>query len=302
MLSYYYKTVFERFLQVFGKIFVQKIRGKNRETPVFIVSAGRSGSTLLRKLLIQTGHFNIPPETGDLITSLTKIYLKNIFLPWKLRAEKIIKHIKNTPEIHVWKIDFDQFAEAVYKLSPSDRNLAELITLLYKNFAIQKGINETDFWGDKTPYLVNRISWIHLIFPHAIIIHIIRDPRAVVLSRIREFNETIDYAIKRWEWSIKSIKKIKRKDRVKEIKYENLVSSTDEIMNDLLSYISGKLKYEKKYSKVHLGDDHYKHHKNLNKPLLKNKIDEWKTLISVKEKQKIENRLSTEMELYGYSI
>ncbi|MHA1989153.1 MAG: hypothetical protein ACW98D_21225, partial [Promethearchaeota archaeon] len=92
----------------------------------------------------------------------------------------------------------------------------------------------------------------------------------------------------------------KKKQDILEIKFEDLVLSTDSTMTEIIKFISGQLRYEKKYTDVILDDDHFKHHRNVNKPILKRKIQEWEEIISKEDRKYIEQMLSFEMVKYGY--
>jgi hypothetical protein len=302
MLIYYSSVLYEKILIAIGFLFRNQIQSRIIETPIFIVSAGRSGSTLLRKFLLQTGQFNIPPETGDLLPSMAKAYLIHVLFPWKIKKRKILGLIKESQDFKIWNIDIKNIEYALDMIPPGERNLATIIHIFYKQYAIQKGLHDTRFWGDKTPYLINRLSWILLIFPLAKIIHIVRDPRSVILSRIREFGDSLEYATKRWKWSIDSISKVISNHYVVEIKFEDLILYTNRTMSGLLKFISKDLIYEKKYLNVYLGDDHFQHHRNLSKPVMKNKINEWRNLLSEEDKVYIEKKLYYEMGNYGYKI
>ena len=105
MINYYLSVFVEKILLSTGYLLSDQVKIRSDDTPIFIVSAGRSGSTLLRKLLIQTGYFNIPPESGDFLPSAAKIYIKNMFRPWRIKKMKILELIDNTPELKIWDMD-----------------------------------------------------------------------------------------------------------------------------------------------------------------------------------------------------
>jgi hypothetical protein len=302
MIYYYLSVLAEKILLRIGYIFKDYLKIRSDDAPIFIVSAGRSGSTLLRKLLIQTGYFNIPPESGDFLPSAAKIYIRNMFMSWTTKKKKILGLINNTKELKIWDVDVNSI-KGIYEAIPDmERNLGIMIKSVYIQYAKDKMIPDTQFWGDKTPYLVYRLPWVKLMYPKAKIIHIVRDPRAVVLSRQREFGDSIEYAIKRWKWSIKCISKAKKSQDIMEVKFEDLILSTDQTMNKILSFIGEGLTYEKKNTSVILSDNHFQHHKNLNKPIQRNKITEWKNYLSTDDKEYIEQMLSFDMRYYGYNI
>ena len=285
-----------------GYLLKNQIRNFPEEKPIFIVSAGRSGSTLLRKYLIQTGLFNIPPESEDLIPAIAKIYIKNIILPWNRKIRKILSLLKQSENLKIWDINLNELHKSLREIPIHDRNLATIIKLIYSQYAKQFGSSNSLYWGDKTPYLILRLPWIFLIFPDAKIVHIIRDPRAVILSRKKEFGDSIDYSIKRWRWAISNIRRVNDKHHIIEVKYEDLLINTKETLDKILNYISNNLVYEKKVESVYLGDDHYKHHKNLSKPLMIGKVYEWEEKISREDRAIIERELFREMEYYGYKL
>lgn len=302
MINYYLSVFVEKILLSVGYLLSNQLKIRSDDTPIFIVSAGRSGSTLLRKLLIQTGYFNIPPESGDFLPSAAKIYIKAMFSPWRIKKKKILELIGNTPELKIWNININKIKNIFNSIHGRERNLGSMIRLMYQEYALERNLPDFKVWGDKTPYLIYRLAWLKLIFPKAKIIHIVRDPRAVVLSRKREFDDSIDYSIKRWKWGIRCISNAKNSQNILEVKFEDLIHSTDTTINKILKYIAGHLVYEKKYKKVILGDDHFQHHRNLNKPILKYKIKEWEKSISKEDKEYIEQMLSFDMSNYGYKI
>jgi len=300
MVFYYTSLVFERILLLMGYLLKKQIRNFPEEKPIFIVTAGRSGSTLLRKYLIQTGLFNIPPESDDLIPTIAKIYIKNILLPWNLKTRKIVSFLQQSQSFKIWNINLNELDKNFKKVPNKKKNLATIIKLIYGQYAMQIGLANNPYWGDKTPYLILRLSWIFLIFPNAKIVHIVRDPRAVIISRQQELGDSLDNSIKRWKWSIASIRKVKEKHHILEIKFEDLLVNTKETLDKILNYISKNLMYEKRIESVYLGDDHFKHHKNLSKPLIKDKIYDWEEKILSEDRNIIESKLSKEMEYYGY--
>ena len=302
MINYYLTTLIEKIFIGIGYLFNNQLKIRSEVSPVFIVSAGRSGSTLLRKLLIQTGYFNIPPESGDFIPAAAKTYIRNSFMPSKNKKQKILELIINNEELKIWNIDIDAVKNAFESMPAKQCDLPTLIQLIYIQYGIDKNLSGCQFWGDKTPFLVYRLPWIKLIFPNAKIIHIVRDPRAVVLSRRKEFGDSIDYAIKRWKWSIKCISKAKKNQNILEVKFEDLVLSTDMTMGKILGNLSENLTFANRQRNVILGDDHLKHHQNLKKPILENKTKEWEKFLSKEDKEYIEQLLSFEMGKYGYII
>lgn len=212
----------------------------------------------------------------------------------------MIRILKNNPDISTWELDLSTLGRKLDDIPIPDRNLATLIYEIYQHYAITHNLTGHRLWGDKTPYLAIRIPWIYLVFPEARIIHIVRDPRAVVVSRKKAFGDSMEYALKRWKWAVKCIREAKKRHEILEIKFEDLIQDTSKTMSNVMEFISGDPDYIGKHNEVYMGDDHFRHHENLNKPVLKNKISEWEQQLTIRDKDYIEKTLHAEMAEYGY--
>jgi len=86
MVKYYYDRIFEELIYLKGQLFKKKLFNPSQglsESPFFIISPGRSGSTFLRKLLMLDEQINIPPESYECIPKSIKFYILNDSIKWK---------------------------------------------------------------------------------------------------------------------------------------------------------------------------------------------------------------------------
>jgi hypothetical protein len=94
----------------------------NSPIPFFIISAGRSGTTLLRKKLIQGGIVHIPPESDDNLPVLIKLFIKNIHKSsWHDRAHMCIDAFQNSDCFKYWDIDLTKNIDNLLKLDTKDQ-------------------------------------------------------------------------------------------------------------------------------------------------------------------------------------
>ncbi|AHM59909.1 sulfotransferase superfamily protein [Flammeovirgaceae bacterium 311] len=298
-VKYYYNKLNEKFI-------VQRAYfSKKASRPLnffFIVSCGRSGTTLLRKLLMNSGVVHIPPETGDFIVQASQQYFQHRKKGWYVIVNSIVALVYTSNDFRYWNLDSEALKGYLLNIQESERTLQNLILGVYKYHQMLNSPNAT-LIGDKTPYLVLRLEWLKTLFPGAKIIHLVRDSRAVVNSRKSTLNESLEYAVNRWVWSVKEVFKYKKRLSLLEVKYEDLVNdpkSTLELISIYLEMNFTEQFFEDK--KILLGDDIKPHHKKLNNPITSNEVNKWKSELTREEISYISTRTQKYLKIYNYPL
>lgn len=116
--------------------------------PIFIVGAGRSGTTLLSRILAHD--------------------------------ERLLNSLENR---YVWNYRQPTLKHDVREACDASPKIANYIRSYYRKLAEETGRQVID----KTPSNVFRLGFVRAVFPEAKILHIIRDGRDNVLSRRREW-------------------------------------------------------------------------------------------------------------------
>lgn len=262
----------------------------------FILSSGRSGSTLLRKLLVEKYEVYIPPESNDLIVQSAKLFFRGRS-NWVNSVNEFIELIKIMKLPAHWEINLDELQKSLLSIPVDQREFYPVMDLLYRSSA-PDGL-EYSIIGDKTPYLILRSDWLQALFPEAKYIYVMRDGRDVVLSRMKAFNESIEEAANRWLWAIKEYEKLKRKSRnVYLVKYEDLVSNTEQTLLEITKFL--EVSPGDHSNLVALGDDKLKHHSNLSKPITIESIGKWRQDLSIQNQQRLNKKLLKPLLSYGY--
>lgn len=263
----------------------------------FVVSAGRSGSTLMRKHLLGNEKIGIPPESDDLMPMIAKIWLSRG--TYEEKVDRIIHKASQKKCMSFWSLDWDLLKRNLLSKSQSERRLAEVIMEIYRTGSPNKSI-----FGDKTPYLVYYLNWLVEIFPNAKFIYLIRDGRAVVNSYFYSRGYTIEQACDRWNAGISSFVKsnVFKQNKFLLIKYEDFVSETSKVMHNLCNYL--EIPFEKAMltpPNVDLGDGHLSHHKNVSNAINLSSLDKWKAQLTKEQIDLIEKRLDQNLRKFSYN-
>lgn len=273
-------------------------------SPFFIVSAGRSGTTLLRKLLMQGGTVHIPPESDLNIPYLVKSYIRSIKTNnWKSLVNNSIELFTSSSPFLYWKIDLYKNISTLLNLPEERKNLYSIIDYIYNEHRIKYNPNSI-IWGDKTPYLIFELKWLLLLYPNCKIIHMIRDGRDVMSSYQRMTNWSLDYSTKRWIDSIRAIDKLNlSSNHLLEIKYEDLILNSKNTILKICEFLN--IPYTEEIFKVkelNLGDDILQHHRGIKENIYDKSIGRWKKDFTLSDKKYIQSELETLLIRKGYII
>ena len=199
--------------------------------PVFIMGAPRSGTTLLASSI--AGHQRIIalPEMHYIFSIMKE---EQDF--GKLNIQRNIDFLKNNFHFCLLNL-FHSVNELKCFIEGKDSKtfIIELINLYNEKY------HHKDFthWVEHSPHSHLFIQDIIKIFPNAKFIHIIRDPRAVYSSTIREpwgYKDIITGA-KNWNNNIRNIISKEKEYNIFTIKYEDFVSHQEKILKKIVEYI-----------------------------------------------------------------
>jgi len=264
--------------------------------PLFIISAGRSGTTLLRSMLVASGLIAIPPET-QILQDLVLKFNTMQGLGWEEITRLFIAEFESHHYFKLWSSDLSPVYQTVLHFPENERSLARLIDEVYKTYAAQQFPNAL-VWGDQSPIYTFYFPYIKKVFPDARYLHLVRDGRDVIASLIKKDGQ--DYfheAIYRWKESIKRSRKLQHEvgsDKFMEIKYENLVNEPETTLKLIsgfigIEYNSKMLDYWKLDSTVE--SKFYKFHRNLEKPVFTSSIGGWKNKLSAEQKKLLDTEI-----------
>jgi hypothetical protein len=276
--------------------------------PIFIVGCGRSGTTLLRLIINRHPELAIFGETGAFFRDRKYAFLSN--------PRALNRFIKD------WRIVVEQ--ESPYPRLMSSGSLikslsraesyAATMSLIMEEFAEAE---KKSVWGEKTPSHVLQLPKLFTAYPKARVIHITRDPRAVVSSASvyldhGNFNRANIYRTAcHWVRCERAIDSFiaKSPEKIALVRYEELVTRPESIVCDLCGFLG--VQYDNKMldisstaqryaPKTSAGGDIMSHQLGLLRNVNADSLDKWRTALSPELIALIESATAPWFERRGY--
>jgi LPS sulfotransferase NodH len=275
-------------------------------TPFFILTTGRSGSTLLRAILNQHDDVCIPPESNKL-GQIVRDFLQTFrYLKWQQVVSLVTAEFQKERGFSFWEVELTAFFAQAANTASKDYNLAYLIDLFY-NYYLQVHKPDAVRWGDKSVKNAFNLAHISNLFPDAQYIHIYRGGRDVATSLFQEgLCPNPETGAEQWMKAITNIHDFGRtlpESRFLEISYENLVQNPEQTIQAVCEYLS--LDFQPKLldfwnNTENLGDANRSLHENLKNPINNDAIGKWKKSLDISQQTLVEMRLRGILSELGY--
>ena len=270
---------------------------------VFLLYMNRSGSTLLSALLDRYDAINVTPEANipdnllikyspvsserDLEDYLDKLYKDKKFLGWEIDRERL--------HTRLLSIDYPYGFERI---------LPEILDC----YAEGRTSRTTVF---KRGHYIKYVKELRQLFPGCKFIYIERDIRGIYESQKRSIDSVtgrpmarnpVERALK-YVSTIRQVKKYEKGDDFFVVVFERLVSSTDDVLNEILEFLDVEPKIRSSasyYDKIPQNQRHL--HRGLLEKTTQNKIDSWKQLLSESEISALQMIAGKQLIERGYSL
>ena len=241
--------------------------------PIFVVGSMGSGTTLMRLMLDSHPNIMIAKETGFMrsVSAITSI-------PYWNARDKWVRRIGITPQ----ELDrsIESFYDEVFGLAAAKQGAAR--------------------WGDKTPFHVEFIEAAARVFPEALFVGTIRHPGAVANS-VGRFGWSWRKGVRHWCSANESLLDAGASvaDRLRLWRYEDLVSSTESVMREVLDFV------EEPWDPIVL--EHHRHKSGraeggtvAHEPVDTARIDKWADLSSERSMGVLEGMAGPLAAFFGY--
>lgn len=237
-----------------------------KDNMIFIVGVGRSGTSLLQSMLHSHPYINFLPETQ---------FLRNYVLTKKrINSSKFQELIGSD-------LKFDRFKVQWNELNNTSTPLKTYESIV-KSYKSQNSV----FVGEKDPRILDYMEQLKSHFPNAKVIHIIRDPRDVVLSRTKaEWSRKWPFYLHSYLYNAQ-LERGRRNGRsnfkknYKELYYEELIGHPRSTLKDICDFLNISYHQEMlnfgEHAKDLVDKNEFSWKKETFGPLLNKNKDKWK--------------------------
>lgn len=273
--------------------------------PFFVIGSGRSGTTLLRRVLTGGEGVHVPPETyvlGQVIRDFRRLRGHE----WDLVVTAILGRFEYHPEFRHFGVTLGPLARRLADLDADQRSLAAVLDGFYRFHGEQTGV-DVQRWGDKTPWNTFNLHAIDRVFPRARYVHVVRDAPDVVASylNMERYREVAD-AAERWVRSVRAADRFgdRHPDRYLVVRYEDLVQDVEPQVERVCAFLDlefepGMLASEPRTAQ--LGDvAELDHHRGVDRPIHADSVGRGRRELSPAQLEVVEQVAGDQMRRLGY--
>lgn len=221
-------------------------RKSRSQAPVFVLGCPRSGTTYLYHVLLSAGNFAIYRAESE-VFHLLEPRFGNLSLPQN--KQRLLAAWLRCRLFTKTGLGAEPLKERVMR---ECRNAGDFLRIVMEEMTRQQRVER---WAECTPDHILYLPRIKQTIPEALVIHIIRDGRAVALSMEKQgwprqlpwdrMNRRMAGAVY-WDWMVRK----GRRDGAQlgadytEVRYEDLFSRPREVLERLSSFVGQELHYD----------------------------------------------------------
>jgi len=274
--------------------------------PFFVVGSGRSGNTLIRRILYAHKDLHIPPETY-VLGHIIKLFYENRNMGWGDLVRLILAEFEYHQEFSTFEIP--SLRPLVHQLSNVSKEKRSLAYVLNTFYSYHAEVHDVDYkrWGDKSPLNAYVMDDIYKVFPDAQFIHLLRDGCDVVYSYLQSGHyQSIESAAHRWTSALQAARTFMHRhpEACIEVRYEALVSTPESTVEQICRFLG--IDYHPNIIDrcdvaQAMGDVHqYAHHQNVQQPINTKSIGKGRRNLTEEQKLKLEALIGKQLRDVGY--
>ncbi|MDZ4699829.1 MAG: sulfotransferase [Rhodothermales bacterium] len=280
------------------------------KSPIFIVGANRSGTTLLRLILNAHPNLAIPEEVVYFGSSLAGVSIdrwRDPGLTKEAYTSFVMQFLDNNCQ-PLGDIDRDELLDTILEEGPADfRRPYQCV--LESWAARQRKIR----WGEKTPGNLFYADIIYEMFPDARFIHLVRDPRAGVSSMLGTSffpNDVVFNALGRAKFMTEGRALLERHVPAEQrflLRYEDIVASPEPTIRALCDFLGeafepAMMDFHEGASKFMKKEAAMDFNAAATRPISADMRDKWRAKLDTADIAKIQAVCRRVMADYGYEL
>lgn len=277
------------------------------DSPVFIVGAPRSGTTLLQYMLRSHPDLSLPTGESHFLIPLYRgaSEFGDLSRPGNVRRVLAAMYAQSAnfldTDLHGLKFDIDRLTEEF--VAEGRHTMRDIIAGIFEKNA--QGENKPR-WGDKTPYYVLHLPKLLDWWPKAQIIHIIRDGRDVALSMFARQHDFGIYnshcAAREWARYVDTGHALGQAipaDQYLEIRYEDLIRGQHETLATVCRFL--RIAFDESVVEFKKSGEAGKT-PLLQKPVQRDNLEKWRKAMGARQLRVFEAGAAHTLQQFGYSL
>lgn len=274
--------------------------------PFFLMGSGRSGNTLLRRMLIASPEVYIPEETY-FMRALIKKARQATRSDWSSYSDRLLGVIAQESDPAPTPDMLKRCSDRLKVLPNEQRTLAGLVDCYFRVHAETAGKPDAR-WGDKTPMYAHSARAIIHMYPDARIIHMLRDGVDAAVSFVEAgLCKSIEEGAWRWRAAVRRMRSLNLlfAGQVLTVRYEDLVTNPELSLSNVCRFLDVAYK-DVMIQSEQLAHDmvdtvSYHHHSRVFNPLTSSRIGHGRRQLNAQSSQKLACLLDTDLVELGYS-
>ncbi len=251
---------------------------------IVVCGVGRSGTSLLQSMLNAHPEICFPPETH-----FFREYVSGTWRNWRLSKVGPVEFA----DVLSSNKYFSRLGLSVDKLMApyvAGKRLFDVADVYRRMLFMYASRQKCPRVGDKDPRIIDYLGSLGALFPQALLIQVIRDPRDVLLSRMKaKWSSTRPWWLHIFIYRAQLFigRRVGRRvfcDRYIEVRYEDLISRPEESLKELCHFIGisfdrSMLDFSESASRL-ISEDEIQWKKETLGPLLSNNTEKWRGELS----------------------
>jgi Sulfotransferase family len=266
------------------------------QSPFFIVGVPRSGTTLMAVLLnnhsqIYVGKIALGLSLLKLQRRIIESYVRHGDMRSRTAAAHLLEALKS--EKLIW-----QFCQNVSH--KADEGLCRLLAHAREDVVHRHG---KMIWGNKSPFMLTEFPRIAHLMPGVRFIHVIRDGRAVALSRYERRNLPLKLAIHTWKQMILKGQidgEILGLKRYLEIRYEDLINNPAPVLGRVCTFLG--VEFEERMLDLSQAETTAQPNAYVRPKLDQDKAASWKEKLLPQQIERLEAIAGDLLQALGYEL
>lgn len=273
---------------------------------LFLLGSGRSGNTLLRKLLVERYQVYIPAETYVIPEALAA-FNRARHLDWPARVRLVLATFEYQTEFHtISRRGLLPVYQNCLALPCENQTFGDILNILWAYLGENASIDYV-LPGDKTPLNMYSINMIARAFPNGRFLFITRNPLDVCSSylKMKRYTSLRD-AVLRWQMAHKNWLRFagqQRDDAAMLVRYEDLVMAPAESVSEIGAWLEVPERSAELPADVFWGDiNKHRHHAAVKSTVSPDSIGKGAQSLTPEEVAYVRDNVGVLARRFGYDL